>query len=81
VDDVQVDVVDAKPLEAARGLLDRVFVPGIELGRDENLVARDAALAEALPHASLVAVSLSGVDVSIAELERPANSVHAFASV
>src|SRR2546430_3243514 len=81
VDDVEVEVVDAELLEAARGLLDRVSVPGVELGRDEHLVARDLGLAEALPDAFLVAVGLSGVDMSIAELERPANGVHAFAAL
>ncbi len=81
MDDVQVDLVDAKPFETARRRVRGFFVRGKELGRDEDLVARDAALADALPDALLVAVRLRGIDVSIAELERPANSVHAFAAV
>ena len=54
---------------------------GVELGRDEDLVAGDPALAQALSDAFFVAVGLGRVDVPIAELERPADGVHAVGPV
>jgi hypothetical protein len=81
VDDVQVDVVDTEPLQAALGLRDRVVPRGRELGGDEHLLAWDTALAQPLPHAFLVAVRLRRVDVSVPELERPADGVHALCPV
>ena len=73
--------LDPEPLEAALDLCDRVSPSGIELGRDEDLIARDTAFAQPLPDALLVAVGLGGVDVPIAEFERPADRVDALASV
>src|SRR5262249_30292258 len=61
VDDVEVDVVDAEPLEAALRLGLRVLAGGVELRRDEDLLARDAAVAQRAPDAALVAVRLGGV--------------------
>jgi hypothetical protein len=78
---VQVDVVDAELFEAAFSLRNRVLAAGPELCGDEYLLARDAALAQALPDAVLVAVGLGRVDVPVSELERPADRVDAFGSV
>ncbi len=75
VDDVEVDLLDAEPLEAVLGLGGRVGARGIELRRDEDLVARDAAVAQRAADARLVAVGLRGVDVPVARLERPAHRV------
>jgi hypothetical protein len=58
VDDVQVDPVDAEPAQAALGLGGRIpSAPRVELGRDEDVLARDAALAQGLADALLVAVA------------------------
>src|SRR5439155_14602797 len=81
VDDVQVDGVHAEPLETPFGFRDRILASREELRRDEHLVARDAACAQALADALLVAVGLRGIDVAVAELERRADGVHAFISV
>src|SRR4029077_13997114 len=81
VDDVEVDVVDPESLQAALGLGDRVLSSGKELGGDEDLLARDAALAQPLSDALLVAVRLCRVDVSVAELERPADGIDTLAAV
>ena len=82
MDDVEVDVVDAEPLEAPFRLGRRIgATAGIELRRHEELVTRDAALAQPLPDAFFVAVRLRRVDVPVAELERPPNGVHALGSV
>jgi hypothetical protein len=45
VDDVQVDVVDTEDPETPLGLRKRIPAARIELGRDEDLVAREPALA------------------------------------
>jgi hypothetical protein len=81
VDDVEVDVVETQASETRLGLGDRIPAPGMELRRDEYLVARDPALAQGAPDALLVAVGLGSVDVAIAELERPADGVHALGPV
>jgi hypothetical protein len=81
VDDVQVDGVHAEPPKAPFQLRDRICARGEELRRDEHLVAANAALAQPLADALLVAVRLRGIDVAVAELERPADGVHAFLSV
>ena len=70
-----------EPLEAALNLRDWVSLCGIELGGYEHLIAGDAAFAQSLPDALLVAVGLGGVDVPVAELERPSDRVGALASV
>jgi hypothetical protein len=78
VDQVQVDLVDAQAPEAARGLGDGIFAPQVELGGDEDVLARHAAVAQPLAHALLVAVGLGGVDMAVPGLERPPHGVHAF---
>ncbi len=78
---VEVDLVEAEPLEA-EGQLSRGVAPArVELRRYEHLVAGDATVAEALANAALVAVELGGVDVPVPELERPAHRVFARRSV
>src|SRR5271166_6702215 len=68
VDDVEVDVVEAEPPQAPLSLGGRIRARGIELGRDEHVLARDAALTQRTADALLVAVGLGGVDVPVAEL-------------
>ena len=46
-----------------------------QLGRDEDLVARQAAVAQGAADRRLVAVHRRGVDVAIADLERPPDGV------
>src|SRR5207253_2613712 len=70
-----------EPLETALNLCDRVTPSGMELGRYKHLIARDTAFAQSLPDALLVAVGLGGVDMPVAELERPTDCVDALASV
>jgi len=53
----------------------------MELGGDERLIAPDTALAQPLADALFVAVGLGGVDVPVAELQRPTDCVDALASV
>ena len=81
MDDVQVDALDPEPLEAPLKLCDRVSPCGMELGGYEHLIARNTAFAQSLADALLVAVGLGGVDVPVAELERPTNCFDALASV
>ena len=75
VDDVEVDLLDAKPFQAPLRLGLRVLPRRIELGRDEDLLARHAAVAKGAADARLVAVCLRGVDMAVAELQRPADRV------
>ena len=56
-------MVDAETLQAPFSLGNRVFPPGMELRRDEDLVAWDAALLQSLADALLVPVGLGRVDV------------------
>jgi hypothetical protein len=49
VDQIQVDLVHAEPLQALPGLGHRVVVPGMELGSDEDLIARHSVLAQSRP--------------------------------
>src|SRR5262249_52733728 len=81
VDEVQIDVVDAEPPEAALHLRGRVPASRIELCREEHLRARHAAVPERLPDALLVAVQLGGVNVPVPHLKRPAYSFHALEAV
>src|SRR4051812_16902199 len=76
VDQVQVHVVEPESLEASFELRHRVLARRKELGRDEYVVARYTALAQALTDTFLVAVHLRGVDVTVPELERPADRVN-----
>jgi hypothetical protein len=76
VDEVQVDVVEPELLEREvhgvdDGLRPLVAVP--QLGRDEQLVARDAGFLDRAADALLVAVGGSGVDVPVSDLERVAD--------
>jgi hypothetical protein len=75
VDDVQIDLINAQPPQALLRLGGRIATRGIELGRYEHVLARDAAVGERAADALLVPVGLRGVDVPVAELERPANGV------
>ncbi len=81
MDDVEVDVVDAETLQAAFDLCNRIRPRRKELGGDEHVLARHAALAQPLPHTLLVAVRLSSVDVPVTELERPPDGIDALAPV
>jgi hypothetical protein len=73
VDDVEVDLIQTEPLEALLRLEHGVLAPREELRRDEDLLPRDAAVAQRPSDARLVAIGLRGVDVAVAELERPAD--------
>ena len=53
----------------------------MELGGDEHFVARQATFAQPLADALLVAVGLGRVDVSIPDVESPADGVHTFRPV
>jgi hypothetical protein len=77
MDEVEVQVVDTEANEALLGLCGRVGAGRMKLRRDEDLRARHATLLESPTDACLVAVRLGSVDVSIAELECPANRVDA----
>jgi hypothetical protein len=81
VDEVQVDVFDTKPFQAALDLSRGVPAGRLKLGGDEHLLARYAAAAKGFSDARFVAVGLSGVDVSIAELKRPQHGVDALSAV
>src|SRR5262245_60496457 len=81
MDDVQVELVQAEPSQAPLGFRDRVAAPWLELRRDEDVLACDTALAQSPADALLVAVRLSGVDVPVAELERPPDSFDALRPV
>ena len=73
MEEEQVDVVEAEALERGvdvrLALLVRVALRE-ELRRDEELLARDAALADGLAHGDLVEVGVRRVDVAVARLER-----------
>ena len=73
MDDVEVDLVDAEPSQAALDLRRRVAARRVELGGDEHLLAGDTAVAKRTPDAPLVAVGLRGVDVPVSGFERPAD--------
>src|SRR5262249_27720596 len=81
VDQVEVDLVDPESLEATLGHRRRVLACRVELGGDEDILARHAALAKRPADALLVPVRLGRVDMPVAELERPPHGVHAFGSV
>jgi hypothetical protein len=55
VDDVEVDGVDAEALATAPGLRLGVVARRIELRGDEDVLARDTAVAQRLADAALVA--------------------------
>src|SRR6266545_2887646 len=69
VDEQQINVVQAKLAQALVETSNRTLVSlklAIQLGRDEQLLAMYAALADALAHAALVAIAVGGVDVTVA---------------
>ena len=78
VDQVEVDVVDPQGLQAlletGTGQVVAVVLV-MELGGEEDLASRDAALGDALPHALLVEVRCGGIDVSIPRLQGQAYAV------
>ena len=71
--EVEVDLVESEPAQALLCFGLRILRPWIELGRDEDLLARQAAGAQGLADGLFVAVGLRRVDVTVAELERPAH--------
>ncbi len=81
MDDVQIDLIYAEPSQALLSLGVGVLAAGIELGCEEYLLARHAAVMQRPADALLVAIRLRGVDVAIPELERPANRVLALGTV
>jgi hypothetical protein len=73
VDQQQVDLVEAKALEAGFGGTLQVALADIgepDLGRHENLVTRHAAMADAFAHRRLVLIHGGGVDVAITDRQR-----------
>jgi hypothetical protein len=77
VDQVQVNLVDAESSQALPGLGGGVVAPWVELGRDEYLVAGQAAVAQRFSDALLVAVGLSRVDMAVprSSAQRTASTV------
>jgi hypothetical protein len=67
VDDVEVDLVDAQPSEAVLDLGDGVLPGGVELGRDEELLAQVHRIFEVMNVDTLVAMHES-LPVAIASL-------------
>ena len=76
MNEVEVNVLQAEPAKARLERRDRVFAPGEELRRDEDLLAWHSALAETETDTLLVAVGLGGVDMPVPLLERPANGIN-----
>lgn len=75
VDEIEVDVIEAQPLEAPRELARRVRSKRHPFCRDEHLVPREGAVSERNADAALVPVGRRGVDVAIPGLERPLNGL------
>src|SRR5690606_798871 len=78
VDEQEVDVLEPHPVEGRAQAVDRAVTAlegPVELRRDEELLARDAAAADALRDTGLVAVAGRGVDVAIAGLRRCGDGV------
>ena len=78
MDEEEVDVVGAQVFQRAGdggggafGLVVRV----VDLGGEEDLVARDARGVEGCSDLCLVAVHLRGVDVAVSDVERAANGI------
>jgi hypothetical protein len=68
VDEVKVDVVEAKPPQALLGAGHRVLTSGKELRGNENLLPLYTARAQRLADALFVFVGLGRVDVPVPEL-------------
>src|SRR4029077_9340997 len=81
VDDIEIDVVDAKPSQAPLRLGDRVLECWMELSRKKDVPADNAAVTQRATDALLVAISLGGVDVPVAGLEREAHCVDGLGSL
>src|SRR4051794_5374182 len=72
VDQQQINVVQAKLTQALVETSNRTLVSlklAIQLGRDEHLLAMYAAIPDALAHATLVAIAVGGVDVTVADFD------------
>lgn len=72
MDQQQVDVLQAEPLEALLEARDRTILAlkfPVELRRHKQFVAGDARPTDALADALLVAVPHGGVDVAVADLD------------
>src|SRR5690625_6142498 len=73
VDQQEVDILDAEPPKAGLGGRPnerRCVVPGVDLGRDEHLVAREAAVDHGRANGCFILVRLWRVDMPVADLER-----------
>ena len=79
--EVEVDVVDTQAFQAPFGFCGGVAPGRVELGGDENVLASHAALTQRVADAFFVAVRLSGVNVTVSQLQRPADGVDALRSV
>src|SRR5690606_17408507 len=72
VDQQEVDMLESEAVEGAAQAVDGLvaaLVLAVELGRDEDLVARQPARGQGATDAALVAVAHGGVDVPVAELQ------------
>ena len=68
VDEEQIDVVQTEALQGFVKSANRAVIAlvcAVQFGRDEEIFAAYAAIADALAHAALIAVFRSGVDVTI----------------
>src|SRR5580704_10863331 len=72
---VEVHVLEPQALEARLYLSDRILGTWVELCRDEDLVAVQAALTESLTDTLFVPIALGRVDMAIAQLKRPTDGV------
>ncbi len=81
VDDIEVDIIEAEPLEAPLSLDVGLFSTGVELCGDENFFTGHAAFRERPPDTFLVAVRLGRVDVVVPEIERRADGVDALGAI
>ena len=73
VDEEQIDVVQPEPLEGFVQAHDRAviaLVGAVQFGGDEEVLAANAAVSDALAHAALVAIARSSVDVPVPGLYR-----------
>src|SRR5580698_10878923 len=72
---VEIDILEPEALQARFDLTNRVLGARVELCRDEDVATVEATLPKTFADTLLVAVALSGVDVAITQLERPADRV------
>src|SRR6185437_1151230 len=78
VDEIEVDVVEPEPPQAALQLGRRVGRSRVELRGDEHVLPAEPAPAERFADTGLVAVPLRRVDVAVAQLQGPRHRVDAF---